>query len=291
MARCAFLTMDSLDGFVSDDELVREPLARRGWEVEMVPWRSREVEWARYEAVVIRTTWDYTDDPNGFLEVLDEIDGEAPVLFNPLELVRWNLEKTYLRDVERRGVEIVPTLWGRELTAGALSRIRDELGTDDIVVKPVIGANASRLHRLGPGDGPRDEDRAIRDLGDRRYLAQPFVPGVIEEGEFSLFYFDGELSHAILKRPASADFRVQEEHGGRIRPVRVDAALREAGDRAVGVLHPTPLYARVDVVRRASGRYALMELELVEPSLYFRMDERAPDRFADALVERSQRRG
>lgn len=285
MPRCAFLTMESLEGFVSDDELVHEPLARRGWTVERVPWRRRGVTWSRYEVVVIRTTWDYPDDPDGFLRALEAVHRSSALLLNPLELVRWNLEKTYLRDLEARGVPIVPTLWGRNLSRDRIARIRDRLRTDRLVVKPTIGANASRLHRLEAEDEAAEE-RAIRELGDRAYMAQPFVPGVVEEGEHSLFYFGGEHSHTVLKRPRTADFRVQEEHGGRIGAVQAGPELLEAGRRAMEAVDPTPLYARVDLVPLDGIGYAVMELELVEPALYFRMDPDAAERFAVAFQAR-----
>lgn len=288
MPRCAFLTMESLEGFVSDDELLLEPLARRGWDVEMVPWRRPDVTWSRYEAVVIRTTWDYPDAPDAFLRALEAVDRSPALLFNPLDLVRWNLRKTYLRDLQARGVSIVPTVWGRNLTKDRIAGIRDELATDRLIVKPVIGANASRLHLLGPDAG--GEEEAIRDLGDRAYLAQPFVSGVVEDGEYSLFYFGGEHSHSILKSPRDADFRVQEEHGGRIRAVRAGPDLLEAGRRAVSAVEPTPLYARVDLVPLTDGTRAVMELELIEPALYVRMDADAPERFAAAFQARMERR-
>lgn len=283
MRRCAFLTMESLDGFVSDDELLLGPLSDRGWDVEMVPWRRPDVEWGRYDAVLVRTTWDYVEAPRRFLRTLQAIERSPALLYNPLELVRWNLEKTYLRDLEARGVEVVPTVWGRKLTRKAIRRIHRELDTEEVVVKPTIGANASRLHRLGPGSGPRAADRAVRALGDRAYLAQPFMPRVVEEGEHSLFYFAGDHSHSVLKTPRGRDFRVQEEHGGRIRPTDAGPELLEAGADAIAAVDPTPLYARVDLVRRRAGGFALMELELVEPALYFRMDAGAPERFVRAF--------
>ena len=118
-------------------------------------------------------------------------------------------------------------------------------------------------------------------------MVQPFLSHVITEGEFSLFYFNGKLSHAILKTPKAHDFRVQEEHGGVIRAVEAESELREAGDTALRALDSVPLYARADFVRaNHGGGFWLMELELIEPSLYLRMDAEAPERFAQALHER-----
>ena len=118
-------------------------------------------------------------------------------------------------------------------------------------------------------------------------MAQPFLSHVVAEGEFSLFYFNGTLSHSILKTPKADDFRVQEEHGGVIRAVEVESKLREAGDAALGALDSVPLYARADFVRaNDGGGFWLIELELIEPSLYLRTDPGAPARFAQALHER-----
>jgi len=120
-------------------------------------------------------------------------------------------------------------------------------------------------------------------FAERAFLVQPFMPSVVEEGEYSLFYFNGEYSHTILKTPKPADFRVQEEHGGIIKPMEPSAALRSAGRSVFDLIRPAPLYARVDLVRDGRGEFLVMELELIEPALYFRMDADSPRRFAAAL--------
>jgi glutathione synthase/RimK-type ligase-like ATP-grasp enzyme len=115
-------------------------------------------------------------------------------------------------------------------------------------------------------------------------MVQPFVNAIVDEGEYSLFYFGGVYSHTILKSPKRGDFRVQEEHGGRITAVAPEHDLRETADNIVASISQL-LYARVDLVRNDSGKFLLMELELIEPALYFRMDEESPRRFATALDE------
>ncbi|MDX1420077.1 MAG: hypothetical protein R3181_08930 [Rubricoccaceae bacterium] len=281
MRRVAFLTMDSLEDFVAYDEEAVPPLEQRGWTVDFVPWRT-PTDWGRYEAVVIRTPWDYQRDPDAFLAVLDAIEASPARLANPLDVVRWNLDKAYLRDLEARGVPIVPTAWGGRLDD--LDALRRRLGSDTLVVKPTVGANADDTFRLGPDTDP---SAALATFAARPFMVQPFVRSVIEEGEVSLFHFLGLYSHAILKTPAAGDFRVQEEHGGCIRALSPEPALRAAADRALDGLPPL-LYARSDWVRMPEGApggpWALMELELIEPSLYFPYDAAAPARFADAFV-------
>jgi len=282
MPTCAFLTTDGLEGFVTDDELVLGPLRERGVEVALVPWRSR-AEWSRFDVVVIRTTWDYQAAPDEFLEALGAIEGSGVRLANDLDLVRWNLSKTYLRDLCSRGATVVPTHFGAGLRADELRRKFDELGASELVVKPVVGANAGdayRLTREGLEARAAELEVVFRDRG---FLAQPFIPSVVDEGEFSLVFFGGRYSHTILKTPKPGDFRVQEEHGSTVRPVEADGELLAAARRCLAALDRTPLQARVDLVRLADGGFALMELELIEPALYFRMDAAAPARFVAAF--------
>ncbi|MFL6569215.1 MAG: RimK family alpha-L-glutamate ligase [Chthoniobacterales bacterium] len=286
--RCAFLTLKDPTGYVIDDELAYAPLAALGWRVATVPWREPQVEWQTYDAVVIRSTWDYIDEPQAFLEKLAEIEASGALLFNELNLVRWNIRKTYLRDLGDRGVPIVRTIWRDRLKPDKLPELIKELGTAEVVIKPVIGANASGAFRLDAQTALRRADELEAYYEDRSWMLQPFLPAIITEGEFSLFYFNGELSHAILKRPKPGDFRVQEEHGGIPSAVKANDTLREAGASALRAVGAVPLYARADFVRANDGSgYWLMELELIEPSLYLRMDEGAPERFARALHERA----
>jgi len=275
--------MDRLGRYVSDDDLAYEPFRERGWAVEAVPWRRPDVDWDRYEAVVIRSTWDYHKDPQAFLAVLEGIDRSRARLANPLSLVRWNLRKTYLRDLAARGIPIVPTHWGQGLEAAALTKLFDVLQTEDLVVKPVVSASAGDTFRLRRGDAEGMAGTLEAIFRERAYMAQPFMPQMVEEGEYSLFYFGGVQSHTVQKVPKAGDFRVQEEHGAVIQAVAASAALAAWGRRVVQAVTPPPLYARVDGVRDAAGGFALMELELIEPALYLRKDPGAARRFARAF--------
>jgi glutathione synthase/RimK-type ligase-like ATP-grasp enzyme len=288
---CAFLTLEDPGNYVIDDDLATGPLASLGYRVVTVPWSRPGTRWGDYDAVVIRSTWDYPRDPKAFLSVLGEIEASGTPLFNPLELVRWNIRKTYLRDLADRGVPVVPTVWRERLGAGDLARLLSGTGWREMVVKPVLGASAGGAYRVREGMGSGAAAAIETYFMDRALMAQPFLDTVASEGEFSLFYFNGEFSHAILKTPRASDFRVQEEHGGTIRSVSADRALRDAGARSLRALDTVPLYARADLIRAPDADlYWLMELELVEPSLYLRMDPAAPGRFARALGERLEAR-
>lgn len=274
--------MHSLEGFECDDELTLEPLRHRGVEVALIPWRE-PTDWRQFDAVIVRSPWDYQSRFAEFLKVLRDIDRRGTPLWNPLPLLEWNLHKSYLLELQSRGVPIVPTIRGESLTVERLRSLPEELGAEEIVIKPIVGAGAQRTHRLYfPWTGEA-EDAAVADHVDSEYLAQPFLPAIAEEGEYSLIYFQGELSHAILKTPKPGDFRSQEEFGSRLIEITPDAQLRSCGDRVIAALSVRPLYGRVDLVRHDEG-FALMEVELVEPALYLRKSPGASERFADALV-------
>jgi glutathione synthase/RimK-type ligase-like ATP-grasp enzyme len=270
--------MDSLDGYVSDDELAIKPLEELGWCVSTVSWRDPSVNWNDFDVVVIRTTWDYQRDPGAFLDVLQRIESSAARLENSLDVVKWNLDKRYLRELADKSVSIVPTFWDATYDEASFAKWLREFGTDEMIIKPTVSATAEHTYRM------RSFDPTLTDVfSQRQFMVQPFMPNIVSEGEYSLFYFGGEYSHTILKAPKERDFRVQEEHGGIITAVEPSASLLDAGRKAFNAIQPAPLYARVDLVRDKENDFALMELELIEPALYFRMDAESPRRFTAAL--------
>lgn len=270
-----------LKDYVWDDPLVVEPLRQMGHEAKFEVWQDA-VDWRTYDGVVIRPAWDYQDHLAAFLKVLQQIEAQSR-LANPLEIVTWNSDKKiYLRDVEKRGGKIIPTIWSdSRIDAGVVEQWFEQLQADELVIKPTVGANAQDASRLKRGT--KDSGELSKVFDQRSYMVQPFMRGIVEEGEFSLFYFNGNYSHAILKTPKSGDFRVQEEHGGAINPVEPSAELLATGKKIMHCISPTPLYARVDFVRTESGEFAVVELELIEPSMYLRMADHAPQMFAEAI--------
>ena len=165
---------------------------------------------------------------------------------------------------------IVPTIWRERLRPNELPHLLAEVGTAEVVLKPVVGLNAKGAFRLDAQTARSRADEVGAYYADRALMAQPFISAVTIEGEYSLFYFNGEYSHAISKLPKAADFRVQEEHGGLITAVAADDALRAAGDAALRALGTVPLYARAAFVRANAGsNYWLTELELIEPAHSF----------------------
>lgn len=285
MKQCAFLSMDNYDNFEVYDHLLFDPLKKLGWQAKEVSWRDNNVTWNDYEAVIIRSPWDYQDDPEAFLEVLKEIDKSDAILENSLEIVQWNIDKTYLRDLESQGIEIVPSLWFDTFNSDLFPSVFTDMESEEIVIKPTISAGADDTFRIHQSN----YEVFVKDLktvfADRPFLVQPFMDNITAEGEFSVFFFGNTYSHTILKTPKTNDFRVQEEHGGRLKKVEPEEKLLKTARAMREMIDPEPLYTRADYVRTADNSFALMELELIEPSLYFNMDPESPKRFAKVFDE------
>ena len=271
--------MDSLADYVSDDELAIDPLTELGWNVETISWRDKSVDWDDFCAVIIRTPWDYQREPQAFLEVLRRIDESKARLENSFKIVEWNLSKLYLRELEQSGIKIVPTIWDEKtINQTNFQKWLEYFKTNEIIIKPLVSATAEFTYRL------REFLPELTEIfANREFMIQPFMPKIVSEGEFSLFYFGGIYSHAILKTPKQHDFRVQEEHGGIITAVKPSEKLLDVGQQVFEFINPIPLYARVDFVRDSADDFRVMELELIEPALYLRMDKDAPKRFAQAF--------
>lgn len=278
----AFLTMEDTAAWSIDADLAFPPLAALGWDCRWLPWRTPGVDWDAYDAVYPAATWDYPEDPAAFLGVMEAIERSSAVLVNDIRLLRWNLPKTYLRDLASRGADVVPSRWYERFADCDLEADAARFGSERLVVKPVVSTNATDTFLLSLPLAAGDREGLAASFAERPFLVQPFVESVKSLGEYSLFFIGGAYSHAIQKVPKRGDFRVQEEHGAEIRPAAPDAELSAAADRVMRLVEPRPVYARCDFLR-GDGRYRLMELELIEPSLYLRMDDRAPSRFAAAL--------
>lgn len=251
--------------------------AANGGSLTALAWDDASVDWSAFDAALIGSTWDYQDNLEAFITRLESIE-EQTALFNSSATVRWNSRKTYLRDLASGGVPTVPTLW---LDAPGERDVRtafDTLGSDDIVLKRQIGANAEGQHRLRRGDPVPPMPEPM--------MAQPFLPSIQSEGEMSLIFIDGAFSHALIKSAAAGDYRIQSSYGGRERAHEPGPKDRTAAAEIVEALDETPLYARVDMVRGDDGRVLLMELELIEPFLYPLQGNALGARIHAALVRR-----
>lgn len=269
-------------GLWDGDHLVQLGLEARGLTVEARRW-DLPGAWDAAALVVLRSTWDYAGRIEEFRAWLDRLDAAGVAVCNPTDLVRWNLHKSYLLDLERQGVPVVPTRLVERGSALSLAEVSADAGWGDVVVKPAVAATA-RLTVHEAREGTAATARHFTELvAAEDVLVQPFVPAVVEEGEVSIVAIGGEPTHAVRKRAKPGDWRVQVNFGGTDERIALDDELLAVAARALGALDEPPAYARVDVARHA-GRYHLMELELIEPELFFDHAPDAADRLAALLA-------
>ena len=289
-ARVALVTYDVCPEPTDDDRLLVDALLARGVTVHAIPWSDRSADWCAYDAVIVRSCWDYFLRADEFHAWLDRLERAGVRVMNDVATLRWNADKTYLRELAERGVPIVPTQWLSRASGRSLAELRNETGWADVVVKPTVSGGAHQTWRSADSD-VGDDARLASMVVEGAVMVQPMLREIEREGEWSLVFFAGEYSHAVLKRPRAGDFRVQNQHGGSLdvaepSPEIVAAAKWVLDAMPVGA--ERPLYARVDgcVV---DGRFLLMELEVLEPELFLRCSDEAPARLARAVLSRLER--
>ncbi len=269
-----------------DDLLAAGVLAERGVHVSPVLWDDASADWPSFDVVVVRSPWDYYERAAEFAAWIAARAADGTNLWNPARVLRWNMNKRYLRELERAGVDVVKTIWLEHgTTARGLEDVLDEHGWTSAVIKPGISAGAHRTFVVTRDDVHAHQPEVDALLAHGDVMVQPFIERLVGEGEWSLLFFGGAFSHAVVKRPASGDFRVQPRHGGTVHPATAPGALVDAARRVLDHAPGALMYARVDGVRDGN-RLLLMELEVLEPFLFLDADPGAARRFAGAIVAR-----
>jgi glutathione synthase/RimK-type ligase-like ATP-grasp enzyme len=274
-----------VEALYSDDRALIAALAERGADAHPVAWTDPAIDWDEFDIALLRSTWDYVDRLPRFLDVMERIERSRCSLLNPLDAVRWNADKHYLDDLDGRGVPIVPVVRGTPADAPGIRAAIARSGWDELVVKPAVGVGGSGVVRTNAA-------HLVRTLeafeAGTEVMVQPFAGSILDEGELSFIFLSGQLSHVLRKRPATGDFRAHGIYGGTVELAPPAADDVEAIAAMLAQLPFDLLYARFDVVR-FRNRLAVLELELIEPMLYFDLAPGSAGRLADAVLARAGR--
>jgi glutathione synthase/RimK-type ligase-like ATP-grasp enzyme len=276
-------------------ETLREALGCTDVDVFDQPW-SEPVTRA-YDLISPMIAWGYHNAPDEFKTALAQLVAKGHRVLNPAAIVAWNIDKRYLLDLAEAGVRIIPTAFTDKLTEADITAARADFGQKTVVIKPVFSAGAKNT-LVWDGDGfpppqkmagkqvenAADTDGIWISPPEAETMIQPFMPSVQSEGEWSLLFFGGVFSHAILKTPKAGDFRSQPDYAANLRSLVPPPEALELAHAAIDYVGREQLfYARVDMVRDTEGRFCLMELELIEPDLYLAFDDNAPEHLSHAL--------
>lgn len=280
--KLALVTCAKLPQLSADDRLLLPELHARGFNPIPVIWDDPEALWQSFDAILVRSCWDYFVKYQAFGEWLTSMESLGRPVFNAPGLMKWNSNKIYLRELETRGIPVVPTQWILPGFEKHIDEFEKEIRWGQIVVKPTVSADAFLTFRLDKNQWSSVTSKIEDAARQTGIMIQPFLQDILTAGEWSLVYFSGQFSHALLKKPTKGDFRVQNGYGGTAEPAEAPGAVRQLADAIVKKTGPAPLYARVDLVT-LKGTPHLAELELLEPSLFFETDGKAPFRFVQAL--------
>jgi len=283
MLDVALATCVNLPERDTDLEPLLGALRAAGISAEPLAWDDPDADFGSARMTVLRSTWNYSERPEAFRAWIDRT-AAVTALWNPAEVVRWNAHKSYLLDLQARGVSVVPTHLSRRGAPGMLADVMDAKGWSDVVVKPAVSGGSRATIRVGPGDRERGEAHFRTLVGKEDVLVQPYQPSVEGHGERAIVTVERVPTHAVRKSPR---FLGDSESVSQAVPIEDDE--RDLVARALSALPHPLLYARVDVARDAAGSPQVMELELIEPSLFFPQSPRALEAYVAAVARRLPR--
>lgn len=264
------------------DALLVKPLEEKRFTVKVVPWDGQNIDWGQFDSLILRSCWNYHLSIEKFLTWLSTIEEMGISIWNPPEIIRWNAKKTYLFDLEKKGIQIVPTKFIQKNSSTSLKKIFEELKSDELVVKPTIGASAYGVFNVGKEEMNKKQKNFITLLAHSDCLVQPLMKD-IQHGELSIVFIGKQFSHAVRKIPRKGEFRTNYEFQATETLVDIDPTIIEQAKQGIDAVPGNLLYGRVDGLIQ-NGKFILMELELIEPHLFFDLYLQAKETFANIFL-------
>ncbi len=289
-----FAREDTTNSLETESLRVVDILRKRGFVVGTPEWNTDDVTiWKQYDVIVLCNVVNYFAQPGTFEKWLDRLLSMGKYIVNSAEVTRWNMHKTYLRDLESHDVPVPETVYlkATEATLGIVKQIGKDKEWENVVVKPSVGAgsyNCFLYKCFSPTTPSEIADMEKLTKSSELILVQEYLPSIKTEGEYGLVYINGEYSHAVLKRPLADDFRLRKNYNY-TNLATIPEAMRQLGDKVHAVLSEMnydTTYSRIDIVRRSSGELVLLEFEALEPRLFLDENPRAAEKLADVLNEK-----
>jgi glutathione synthase/RimK-type ligase-like ATP-grasp enzyme len=283
MKKIALVTSEELNGLTQDDQILFRELRSRNLDVVPAVWDDPKINWHDFALVIIRSTWDYVGKIDKFMTWLDFLEENEIKVWNSVEIIRNNINKIYLKKLEEHGIFIIPSFWIDKGNNTDLTKILRKNNWQKAVIKPSISATAYNTFLVSPETLQAGQEALNKILNESGAIIQKFIGEISEKGEWAFIFFKGKYSHAVLKKTAANDFRVQEKYGGSTETGTPPAYLVETAGNIIKIAAADCLYARVDGIE-VSGEFLLMELELTEPSLFFENVPEAACLLADEII-------
>ncbi|AZI23816.1 hypothetical protein EA772_00070 [Pedobacter sp. G11] len=268
----------------SEDDKLLNFLKYKGLHIEKVIWNDPAVNWERFQLAVLKSPWDYFDRINEFHKWLDHLETKEVKLLNPIDVVRWNTNKHYLKEIEATGLAVTPSVFISKNDQFLLNDFFEQFNSKKLIVKPCVSGGAKNTFKVTDENVEEINNQLQVLVKEEDFIVQPFLPEIIENGEWSFVFFNGTYSHSLVKKAKPGDFRVQPAHGGSVHPQKPRQEVIDMAAKYVNLFAKNCLYARVDGTF-VNGRFLLMELELIEPFLFLNTDPENYERYYQALIK------
>ena len=266
-----------------EESLMLDYFKRNGIKAERIDWANQSVDWSQVGCAIFRSTWDYQNKPDQFEQWLEHVKNKTH-LVNPYDVIKWNLDKRYLLELETAGIATVPTLFIERQSQSSMDKLFAHFESDELVVKPAVSASGIDTYRVSKSEANEFEHKFQELLAAKTMMAQPFQQSILDQGELSLIVINGQFTHAARKLAKAGEFRVQDDHGGYAIPYAASDKEKSFAEKVVKACPGKLYYARVDVVYNDDNALSVMEVELFEPELLFRFDRAAAEKLAQSVL-------
>ncbi|MCB9224110.1 MAG: hypothetical protein H6582_08050 [Crocinitomicaceae bacterium] len=268
---------------LTEDGLMSKALEKRGIETVKVAWSDPNFNWELVDAAIFRSTWDYFYRFEEFTAWLERVKNQTKFI-NPIEQVKWNMDKHYLIDLKNKGIPIVESYFIEIGSKISLVELHQKLGWNKTVLKPCISGGGKHTYLLDPENYLKHEEVFQEVISKEAMMLQPYQELITEKGEISLIVIAGKHTHSVLKKAKEGDYRVQDDFGGTVHPYSPTKDEIDFAENVARACYPLPFYARIDIIWDNKGEMVISEVELIEPELWFRRYSEAADSLANAIV-------
>ena len=270
------------ENVLQEDNYVKAALENLNLRVQILAWDDRSFDWNTTKYILFRSIWDYFDRIDEFSIWLNKVCSQT-LLLNSERIIRWNIDKHYLLDLEQKGVHIIPTVFIEKGSKVSLLSLHLKNKWKHTILKPCISGTARHTYKLNMNNLELHESIFQELIASEAVMLQPFQNSIVEKGEISLIVINGKYSHAVLKKAKKGDFRVQDDFGGTVHSYIPTAKEILFAENAIKACIEHPIYARVDITTDNNNNLAIVELELIEPELWFRNYPKAADFLAEGI--------
>ncbi|MET0760634.1 MAG: hypothetical protein ABWZ56_09455 [Flavobacterium sp.] len=279
----ALLTCEKLPELTPADQLLIPELAKHNITAKAVIWDDKRINWNDFDYLVFRSTWDYFEKESEFNLWLDQVEKLGIKTLNPIEVIKKNKHKFYLREMQQNGIQIIPTVFINKTLSLNLSELIP-FHWKKAVIKPAFSGGSYQTAVFDVSDIEKINQEYKIIASEKELLVQEFMSEIQTLGETSFIFFNKKFSHCVNKKPIEGDFRVQSQFGGKYTLIELSLELIEKAQKIVNTFNNELLYARVDGIV-IENELHLMEIECIEPDLYFDLSEGSPQRFVESLLE------